>query len=479
MNISFRTDSKEIKSVIEQINKQQITVGDYLQKVLLAKKEDEGKEFKTIREYMESQRSYVWETWRASNLIQSLLLGVPITEIWLYRSDDVSQFRKVLDGQQRLTSIYMFINDSFKLDLSKSIFPKFTIEGTVYTSNDFQGKTFSELPELLRDIILNYDLQVITINNCSEEMAERIFVSINVGAKAFRVAEVRKAAMGITTRRFVREIVRSDWFLHALTSVSLEAGKSGDEIVSQIITLLYNNQPIELSKENIDSIIYPFRESGLPEELKSNIINISNYLNDVTAIWIEDKKKIDASTEHKGKKVSNYATYRFAWLNKTHITMLMYAAYKAITRRVSVNDFSEWAFDFFRNPSQEYKDGTRDKAIDLKCVELRTSAIDKEIQKLKAEPQPEPTPEPQATEPESEPVVTEQETDTTNAETEVNQTEQEVAITAEPKKTSRKSKVVSLHDDFENVLPKIDDSFQESFSLSGSRYADAYENTMY
>lgn len=382
MKISFRTDGKEVKSIVEQIEKQQITVGSHIQEIILNKRKEEGKEVKNIREYMESQRAYVWEVWRASNLIQSLLLGIPIPEITVYRADDKSQFRKCVDGQQRLTSIYLFTKDQFKLDLSKSIFPTFEIEGEQYTYQDIQGKLFSQLPELLQDIILSYDLRLTTINNCTEEQAEKFFVSMNAGFKALRPAEVRTAAMGMNVRKFFAQVLKSDWVLHTMTEKASRSN-TGNEVISQVITLLHNKQATELSKENIDKVIYSFRDTGVPEELQNDMVNICNYLNEATSIWIENKKKEDASkTTKKGKAVSNYSTYRFTCFNKTHIVMLMVSADKAIKNNVPVEVFAKWSRDFFEHQSEDYKAGMADKVIDLKNVELRLWAIDSEINKL-------------------------------------------------------------------------------------------------
>ena len=381
--ITYTTEKRDIGTLVEHIEKQYYTVGKHLQNFLADKKEAEGKELKTLRDFMESQRNYVWETWRASNLIQTVLLKNPIPEITVYRADDKSQFRKTVDGQQRLTSIYLFINNGFKLDMSKTMFPKFTKEGEQFNAMEtLHGKTFSELPELWQDIIKDYQLRITTMNNCSEEDAEKAFVQMNSGAKGLKPSEIRKAAMGIGTRKFFRSILDSDWVLHALTALSAN-GNAGDEILSQVITLLHNDSAIELSKENIDKVIYGFREFGVPELLQEDITNASNLLNQVTSSWIASKKKDDEKEgAKKGKKVNNYSTYRFTWLNKTNTTMLMYSAYKATKNNVDENEFAEWAFKFFQFPSAEYKEGLQDKAIDLKRVELRMNAIDKEINAL-------------------------------------------------------------------------------------------------
>lgn len=382
MKISFRTDSKEVKSIVEQINKYQITVGEYLQNIIQAKNEEKGSKAKA-REYMESQRGYCWETWRASNLIQSLLLGIPVPEITVYRADDKSQYRSTLDGQQRLTSIYLFVNNGFKLDLSKSIFPTFEIEGDQYTYSDIQGKTFSELPEMLQDIILNYDLRLTTINNCNEDQAEKFFVSMNSGVKTLKAAEVRKAAMGMSVRRVFAEALKSNWVLHTLTEKTAK-GNTGNEIMAQVITILHNNGAVELSKENIDKVIYSFRSSGVPENLQKDITVICNYLNVVSATWITNKKITDEG-KTTGRKVLNYETYRFAQFNKTNIVMLMIAADKAIKNNVSVEAFAEWSLKFFKEPSQDYRKGLDGKVNEFGNVELRLMAIGDEIENLEKE----------------------------------------------------------------------------------------------
>jgi len=382
MTLSFTSKNKEIRSIVEQIEKQYITVGSHLQNIIQSKKQEEGSKAK-IREYMESQRNFVWETWRGSNLIQSYLLNIPVPEIITYRTDDKSQYVRTVDGLQRLTTTYLFINDMFKLDLSKSIFPTFEIEGKHYSYIDLQDKTFSQLSEILRDAILNYDLRITTINNCTEEQAEKFFVSMNAGAKPLKPAEIRTAAMGISTRKFIGETLNSDWVLHCLTAKSA-TGNIGSEIISQALTLMHHNSAVELSKENIDKVIYSFRDTGVPENLSNDIIDICNYLNETTSIWIEDKK-IEDSKREKGKKVSNYSTYRFSFFNKTNTVMLIMAADKAIKNNVPVKEFAKWAFKFFENPNQDYKDGMVDKAYELQMVDLRMLAIDAEISKMRKE----------------------------------------------------------------------------------------------
>ncbi|MEA5623963.1 DUF262 domain-containing protein [Nostoc sp. UHCC 0251] len=75
----------------------------------------------TIYNFMESgavkipgfQRNYVWDINRASKLIESIILGLPIPQIFLY--EEARNKFLIIDGQQRLMSIYYFIKGRFPL----------------------------------------------------------------------------------------------------------------------------------------------------------------------------------------------------------------------------------------------------------------------------------------------------------------------------------------------------------------------------
>ncbi len=74
---------------------------------------------RTIYDFIESglvkipgfQRNYVWDIKRASKLIESLIIGLPIPQIFLYEESRNSFL--VIDGQQRLMSIYYFKKQRF------------------------------------------------------------------------------------------------------------------------------------------------------------------------------------------------------------------------------------------------------------------------------------------------------------------------------------------------------------------------------
>lgn len=57
------------------------------------------------------QRNYVWDIKRASKLIESIIIGIPIPQIFLY--EEAKNKFTVIDGQQRYMTIYYFMNKRF------------------------------------------------------------------------------------------------------------------------------------------------------------------------------------------------------------------------------------------------------------------------------------------------------------------------------------------------------------------------------
>lgn len=94
------------------------------------------------------QRNYVWDQKRASKLIESLLIGLPIPQIFLYE-ESRNKF-SVIDGQQRLMSIYYFKKKRFPRMERRAALRKIAVDsGTIP-------------PEILADdnYFVNFNLQL-------------------------------------------------------------------------------------------------------------------------------------------------------------------------------------------------------------------------------------------------------------------------------------------------------------------------------
>ncbi|MBE6859302.1 MAG: DUF262 domain-containing protein [Ruminococcus sp.] len=97
------------------------------------------------------QRNYVWDEKRASKLIESIILGLPVPQVFLYEQGKNSFY--VIDGQQRLLSIYFFMKQRFPTKEGKTILRQYLTGDTKINSevlnDDKYFKNFSlKLPSL-------------------------------------------------------------------------------------------------------------------------------------------------------------------------------------------------------------------------------------------------------------------------------------------------------------------------------------------
>ena len=97
------------------------------------------------------QRNYVWHITRASKLIESLLIRLPIPQIFLYE-EKKNKFL-VIDGQQRLMTIYYFKKRRFpkaekRVELRKIFDEQGGIPDSIINNNDYFIDFNLKLPKI-------------------------------------------------------------------------------------------------------------------------------------------------------------------------------------------------------------------------------------------------------------------------------------------------------------------------------------------
>jgi len=98
------------------------------------------------------QRNYIWDIKRASKLIESILIGLPIPQIFLY--EEARNKFLVIDGQQRLMSIYYFVQQRFprkekRIALRRIMEERGTIPPEVFADDGYFEKFNLKLPSRL------------------------------------------------------------------------------------------------------------------------------------------------------------------------------------------------------------------------------------------------------------------------------------------------------------------------------------------
>ena len=148
------------------------------------------------------QRQYVWKSWQRSGLIESLLLGIPLPSFY-FNEDSTGQLQ-VVDGVQRLTTIYRYVTDkTFKL-------------GKVTYLHELEGLGFDDLAPLFRRRLNSAQFVAHVIDPQTPYRVKfDIFRRINTGGSPLSAQEIRHCMSKTRSREFLKELVSEQSFVTA------------------------------------------------------------------------------------------------------------------------------------------------------------------------------------------------------------------------------------------------------------------------
>ncbi len=146
---------------------------------LLGQIDDETVHLRQLSSRPDYQRMYVWSDRLASLLIESMLLNVPIPPCYLAQNRDFKL--DVIDGQQRIYSVYRFAKNQFRLTGLK-VMP------------GINGKYFYELSPALRRKLETYTLRCVIVTNDSDpEIKFEVFERLNTNTMPLNAQELRNS----------------------------------------------------------------------------------------------------------------------------------------------------------------------------------------------------------------------------------------------------------------------------------------------
>lgn len=225
----------------------------------------------------EYQRQAVWPERAKVSLMETILLGYPIPEIYLSyeTSADGEQTASVVDGQQRLTSLLEFLNN------------KFPLEGLEDENlrEKFEGVFFRELPEDVRREFFQYRFPIRRLSNLADEFVREVFARVNRVNMVLTEQELRNALLPGPFNDFLRDC--------AAHPVSAQSGvfsggrrrRGGDlEFYAEVFgTCIFglSNKKTELN-ERYDKISADFEDY---QERSMEFLDLLTLLND-TVKWV-------------------------------------------------------------------------------------------------------------------------------------------------------------------------------------------------
>ena len=147
------------------------------------------------------QRNLVWPTRKKCELIESILMGIPLPAFYVREKDNGVYI--VVDGKQRLTTLFDYIDGKFKLEGLKIL-------------RGINTKYFKELTTLQQNKIEDYSLLLNIIKSpTSDRVIFDLFDRVNRGGVTLNNQEMRNALYQGCSTRLINSLAQTDGFIDA------------------------------------------------------------------------------------------------------------------------------------------------------------------------------------------------------------------------------------------------------------------------
>lgn len=184
------------------------------------------------------QRNFVWDKKRQSQLIESIMLKLPLPAFYLDEMPD--NRRQVMDGLQRLSTLNAFCNKK-----------ELRLTGLKYLTQ-YEGDGFDDLPAGMRQLIL-HDTRLtmhIVQAKTSDRMRFEVFHRVNTGGLTLTAQEIRHALYQGKVTNLLRQLADHEVFKR-VTGNSISALRMDDRecILRYLAFRLHDYQLLQLSQE--------------------------------------------------------------------------------------------------------------------------------------------------------------------------------------------------------------------------------------
>ena len=165
----------------------------------------------------EFQRWYVWNDKLASRLIESILLNIPIPPCYL--SQDPEFRLDVIDGQQRIFSIYRFMENHFALKDQEIL-------------TELNGMQFFQLDAALRRRIETFTLRCVVVMNESDlGIRFEVFERLNTSTMPLNAQELRNSLYGGNLLRLLGNLANGAMWLKIIHRKAPDQRMRDEELI--------------------------------------------------------------------------------------------------------------------------------------------------------------------------------------------------------------------------------------------------------
>lgn len=182
------------------------------------------------------QRSFVWTRPQASRFIESILLGLPVPGIFLYKEAETNKLL-IVDGLQRLSSLKAFITQNFP-DSDKT----FRLEKV---AQKYEGKTYGDLDaedkRQVNNTIIHATIFQQTTPLEDDSSVYLIFERLNTGGTPLQPQEIRAALYHGPIAEMLSELNEVDSWRQIFGRISRR--RKDEELILRYLAFLYSRAP--------------------------------------------------------------------------------------------------------------------------------------------------------------------------------------------------------------------------------------------
>lgn len=249
---------------------------------------------KDLTIFPEYQRYFRWNETQKSDLIESIILGIPIPPIFV--AQDSSGKWDVIDGLQRISTIMEFMGILVKRDSdnfyepSRMIATKFlpSLEGKYW---DKVGDPENSLTEEVRRKVKRRKLDLVIIDSTSNPTAKyELFQRLNTNGSELTAQEIRNCLMLMINKEFYSHFVEMAENEVFKTIIDISDKNEQEQFEKDLVTRYLVARNSNLEKINSQEDIKKFLTEQIILLMNDSNINMEKEKNDfIEAVTILNK----------------------------------------------------------------------------------------------------------------------------------------------------------------------------------------------
>lgn len=194
----------------------------------------------------EYQRNYIWDNKKASLLVESILLNIPIPVIYAAREPNENLSWNIVDGLQRLNALQRFYNNDFPL------------KGLEILS-ELNGKKYNTLNMKAKSYLDDANLRIVLLFEDSHpDIKYDIFMRLNTGSVKLKPQELRNCLYRGSLNETLKEIVKDKNILSIMNLNAPHKRMDDIELVLRYIAISENYNKTKGTLENYNGAMKSF-----------------------------------------------------------------------------------------------------------------------------------------------------------------------------------------------------------------------------